>query len=248
MRRSFLVFCAVLSAAAVLLDSSTSAWAQPTFVGPVPYLSSGDIPAGFYSGSVALEDFEDCSLDLGMTASDGEPISSSGGGGCTPFGSIIDSVDADDGLIDGSGSLGSSWFYFSGSTGITFTFATPVSAAGGVWTDGEGTTTFEAFGPGMVSLGTIGPVMIADGNITGETAEDRFFGVKDSSGIVAIKLSNTSGGIEVDHIQFGGPPPSVPSLTPAGWFLLTTALVMIAGWCANGAARKRRAASSYTDS
>jgi hypothetical protein len=75
-----------------------------------------------------------------------------------------------------------------------------------VWTDGAGTTLFEAFGPGMVSLGTIGPVAIADASFTGQTAEDRFFGVQDFSGILAVKLSNERGGIEVDHVQFGAAP------------------------------------------
>src|SRR5258705_2313629 len=65
-----------------------------------------------------------------------------------------------------------------------------------VWTDGVGTTLFEAFGPGGVLLGQIGPVAIADGSFTGTTAEDRFFGVTNPGGISAIRISNTSGGIE----------------------------------------------------
>jgi hypothetical protein len=77
-----------------------------------------------------------------------------------------------------------------------------------VWTDGAGVTLFEAYGPGMVSLGTVGPVAIADGTYSGSTAEDSFFGVLDPEGIVAIRLSNSIlgpnlFGIEVDHVQFG---------------------------------------------
>ena len=48
--------------------------AKPTtFVGPSPYLSTGDIPASFYAGGspTGLEDFEDQSLDFGITASAG---------------------------------------------------------------------------------------------------------------------------------------------------------------------------------
>ena len=111
---------------------------------------------------------------------------------------------------------------WTGAAGITFTFDATVlghlpTQAGIVWTDGAGTTTFEAFGPGGVSLGQIGPVSIADGAITGETAEDRFFGVINAGGISAIHISNTSGGIEVDHLQYGifgaAPPPPPPTTT-----------------------------------
>ena len=55
-------------------------------------------------------------------------------------------MDADDGVIDGSGLNGHSLFSGSGATGITFTFnqstlgAFPTKA-GIVWTDGGGTTT-----------------------------------------------------------------------------------------------------------
>jgi len=83
---------------------------------------------------------------------------------------------------------------------------------------------------GSLRSGTIGSVTIADAFITGETAEDRFFGVQDPQGIIAIKLSNTFGGIEIDHIQYGEPPvPQVP-LWPGyggavlGLLLLSTAV------------------------
>ncbi len=36
-----------------------------------------------------------------------------------------------------------------------------------------------------------------------DLAEDRFFGVYEPGGISSIALSNSSGGIEMDHIQFG---------------------------------------------
>jgi hypothetical protein len=124
------------------------------------------------------------------------------------FEGFIDSVDADDGSIDGSGSNGHSFFAGNGAAGITFTFNQTTLGAfptqvGIVWTDGDGTTTFEAFDPVGGSLGTIGPVSIAIPPNSGETAEDRFFGVTSAGGISAIKISNSSGGIEVDHLQYG---------------------------------------------
>ncbi len=174
--------------------------ASTVFFGPTPYLSSSDIPAGFYAGGtpLVLEDFEDDSLDFGITASIGTVIG--------PEFGLTDSVDADDGNIDGSGSDGHSWFggNNTGPGGITFTFPDLPTAAGVVWTDGGGSTvTFEAFGPGMTSLGTIGPVALQDGGFVGGTAEDRFFGVQHSDGVLAIKLTNSAGGIEADHVQSG---------------------------------------------
>lgn len=208
----------------VLISSVGLVDAAPIFVGPTSYTSQADRPAGFYAGAgpTFLEDFEDFSLDGGITASTGVVIS--------PGGST-DSVDADDGTIDGFGTAGRSWFSGNGVVGVTFTFPQLVTAAGAVWTDGAGTTSFEAFGPGMVSLGTIGPVAIADASHGGTTGEDRFFGVQDPNGILAIKLSNSAGGIEIDHVQYG----QVPEPTSA---VLLGGLVGL-GWL-GGARRQRR--------
>lgn len=235
-RTAWQVTCLALPASLALLGWASEAGAQASFVGPVPYLSSADIPTGFYPAglSAVIEDFEDCSLDFGITASDGTPIFRTLGGGCAAGGDLVDSVDADDGTIDGSGSEGRSFHAGVGPTGITLTFASPVAAAAAVWTDGFGMTTFEAFGPGMVSLGTIGPVMIADGSVFGTTADDHFFGVQDPNGIVAIKLSNTAGGIEIDHVQFAGVP-AVPVLGAEAWVALAL-LVALTAWIVGGRA------------
>ena len=165
---------------------STQAYAIAILVGPTPYLSEADIPAGFYAGGspTALENFEDGSLDFGITVIPSPGVSEGIIGPC--FG--CDSVDGDDGAIDGFGTAGHSYFDFQGATGLTFTFPSLVTAAGIVWTDGAGITTFEAFGPGMVSLGTIAAA-IADSSTRGTTGEDHFFGVQDLDGISAIKLS-----------------------------------------------------------
>jgi hypothetical protein len=170
-----------------------------TLVGPTPYLSQADSPF-VPAGTFHREDFEDNALSTpGVTPSTGSVV---------PPGGITDSVDADDGAIDGSGTAGHSFFASPGSTGIRFTFDAGVlgsfpTAAGIVWTDGEGAVTFEAFDSVGGSLGTVGPVTIGDGAVTGETAEDRFFGVFEAGGISAIFISNAAGGIEVDHLQYG---------------------------------------------
>jgi hypothetical protein len=186
--------------AAVVAGSAVQARAQ-TLYGPTPYLCAADSPFDMSGLGVTffLETFEDNMLNTpGVTASVGDPTS----------GGLVDSVDCDDGVIDGSGSGGHSWFYIGGSVGVRFTFDAGAlgglpTRAGIVWTDGAGDTTFEAFGPSGESIGTIGPVSIADGSYSGTTAEDRFFGVQYALGISAIHISNTFGGIEVDHLQYG---------------------------------------------
>ena len=170
-----------------------------TFVGPSPYLSQSDsrfVPTGTFH----LDDFEDNALNTpGVTPSSGSVIAPN---------TITDSVDADDGAIDGSGKAGHSFFSSPGASGIRFTFDAGVlgslpTAAGIVWTDGTGEILFEAFDALGTSLGTLGPELIASDTITGETDEDRFFGVYEAGGISAILISNTTGGIEVDHLQYG---------------------------------------------
>jgi uncharacterized repeat protein (TIGR01451 family) len=188
----------------LLLASSRALAGGGTFLGPTPYLSKADSPflAQLNAGQMYLDDFECGVLSVpGVTPSDGTVIPPG-------FEGFIDSVDADDGAIDGSGLAGHSLFTGNGATGITFTFNPTTLGAfptqvGIVWTDGGGDATFEAFDSIGASLGTIGPIAIGDGSNSGTTAEDRFFGVTFAGGISAIKLSNTSGGLEVDHLQYG---------------------------------------------
>ena len=173
-----------------------------------------------------LETFEDHLLNTpGVSKTIGSGVTSTVGFGGV-INSIRDSVDEDDGIINGSGTnpgikTGDS-FFGAGLPGIEFSFsAAELSAlpthAGMVWTDGAGTTSFEAFGADGSSLGVLGPFSHADGTFLGTTADDRFYGVIEPGGISAIKLTNTSGGIEVDHLQYGllgeiegppGPPPT----------------------------------------
>lgn len=201
--RSCLRLGILLVGVAGLLAPSPAA-SQPVFLGPTPYLSKADSPflTDINAGKIYLEDFECGVLTVpGVTLSTGTIIPPG-------FAGLIDSVDADDGVIDGSGLGGHSLFSGSGSVGITFTFDNTVlgafpTKAGIVWTDGGGDTTFEAFDSLGASLGMIGPVSIADGSNAGTTGEDRFFGVTNTGGISAIKISNSSGGIEVDHLQYG---------------------------------------------
>lgn len=204
--------------ATACLASATVAAQAATFLGPTPYLSFADSP--YNGGSFSyfhLENMEDGLVN--------EPGLSQSGGSITGPGGITDSVDADDGVIDGSGQNGRSLFG-DGSTGITFTFDAGVlgtlpTNVGVVWTDGAAfnQVTFEAWDSANVSLGTLVADNIGDGNFASGTAEDRFFGVENTGGISKIHIFNSQmsgggSGIEVDHVQYGA---SAVPLPTAAW-------------------------------
>ena len=187
-----------LVTALVVLSLTTGLRAQ-SLLGPTPYLSFADSPFNALSSGGGfsyfhLETFENGLFDSpGVSANNGVVVGPS---------SITDSVDGDDGVIDGSGNGGHSFFGFGS---VTFTFnATTLGAlpthAGIVWTDGQNNPTFEAFDGFGVSLGTLTGTS-SDGLINGGTAEDRFFGAYDPTGISAITITDASW--EVDHLQYG---------------------------------------------
>lgn len=221
-----------------LAASCSSALCAATLIGPLPYLGRGDSPFDIKHPSFVVEDFEDGLFNVVGVASNLGPGSVIGPGGAT------DSVDEDDGVIDGNGTNGHSFFNGNGGAGVVFDFD-PVALggfpthAGIVWTDGAGTTSFEAFGADGTSLGVIGPVAIADGNHFGGTGEDRFFGVIEPGGISKIRVWNTSGGIEVDHLQFlagDGCPKAGPDLNGDGSVGAIDLSLLLGAWgpCGGG--------------
>lgn len=187
------------------------------FFGPLPYLRESDSPFPCRgAASFVLDTLEDDSLDI--------PGASTNGVFTYPaYGSITDSVDFDDGVIDDdcnradAGRYCQSLFSGAGFIGISVSFVAPQDGgfgnalptfAGLVWTDGEGSVSFEAFGADGGSLGVLGPFDPEDAGFPGpgvsrQTSEDRFFGVAHPDGISSIVLRNSSGGIEVDHPQAG---------------------------------------------
>ncbi len=223
----------ITSLVLVFLLAAPSAKADS--IGPTPYLSFGDSPFnGVGFTYFHLENFEDHLLNTpGVSASAGGVTSVVFGHG------FHDSVDADDGIIDGSSLLGDSYYSASGGTGITFTFNTSILGAlpthvGIVWTDGLNPINFEAFGPGGASLGML-TGLHADGSHDGQTAEDRFYGFVNAGGISSITIRNgAGGGIEVDHLQYGlAQVQAVPE--PATLILLGTGLAGV-----GAAVRKKR--------
>lgn len=196
-----------LVAAAMTVTVVTSGAQATTLIGPSPYLSTADSPFSAVSGFTYfhLEDFEDGAFNT-------PGVTETGGVFIVPPGTNTDSVDGDDGSVDGSGQNGRSQFA-NGNAGITFTFDSIVlgalpTHAGIVFTDGNLDTRdvlFEAFDEFNASLGTIGPIPLGDFSFEGGTAEDRFFGIISDVGIGSIRISQpgSSSGFEVDHLQFG---------------------------------------------
>ena len=201
MMKQFLSGIPVVVLAAVAASVGDTA---AVLLGPVPYRSFADSPfQGANLHGFQNETFEDHMFNLpGVSASAGVITSIR-----FPGENNLDSVDGDDGdptdgVCTGCDSL---WTF---PAIIRLTFAPDSNGhmpthAGVVWTDGDGTTSFEAFDEAGQSLGALGPYALADGTFNNTTEEDRFFAAIHGGGISAIDISNTAGGIEIDHIQFG---------------------------------------------
>lgn len=154
-----------------------------------------------------LEDFEDGLLNsLGLETTSDVVVNGAG--------SKTDSVDGD-GLLDGSGTDGSSLLVGgSGTPSVEFTFNAEAlgqlpTYAGLVWTDGYPSVevVFEAFDADGNSLGTLTEI-VGENRRNGDAAGDVFFGIASDSGISRIVLTafNPDGrlaGMEVDHVQYG---------------------------------------------
>jgi hypothetical protein len=179
-----------------------------------PYLSFSDSPFSAVSfETFFVEDFEDGLLNTpGLSIVSNLP-------GDTLFASapgvFTDSVDADDGVIDGLGrngrSFGSSQNLANEAVGFTLNFAADSlgrfpSHVGLVWTDGTGgiSKIAEFFDSHGTLLGSQSAVC-GNGSFAGETDEDRFFGAVFASGIarMVIRSPGASNSLEIDHVQYG---------------------------------------------
>jgi hypothetical protein len=219
---------------AIALNFSLAAMAVAGPVGPTPYLSAADSPwAAVSFSSFYLENFEDGALNtLGVTSAGATSVVEAG----NPF---ADSVDADDGAIDGSGTAGRSHYTTNAVAGIEYNFN--AGALGGlpthvgiVWTDlsNSAEVFFDAYDSASQLLGTIAAGALNDGLSTGQTSEDRFLGWVHLGGIAQIRIHQNGSDMEVDHLQYG----IVPE--PAAGMLLVGACAALLG-----ARRRQRLAS-----
>jgi hypothetical protein len=207
--------------------------ASAALLGPSAYASTADSPFSPFAGFTYffIENFDDHLLNTpGVSVSPGTVKTSANSG----FnGSIIDQVGLAGGCPSGGTTVACDTLFGGGVPGFTFTFDAGVlgalpDAVGVAWTDGAGTITFEAFDQSGISLGSlIGNH--ADGSFSGTIDDDRFYGATNSGGISKITISNSSGGIEVDDLQYGrrGVVSEVPE--PASLLLLGSGLVLLAG-------------------
>lgn len=214
---------------AISLLGSFCSIANAGLIGPTPYVGFTGSPFSAIGSPYYfhLENFESGSLATpGVHASSGFVLGPA---------SKTDSVDGDDGAIDGFGTAGHSWYVQTPT--LTFSFDANVldglpTYAGIVWTDvgyepqgiGFDTVTFEAFDAAHNSLGVLS-VDLGDGSVLGETAEDRFFGAFNAGGISSFSITTAgSDDWEVDHLQYGrtGTVPTPPSL-----YLLAAGLVLM---------------------
>lgn len=237
------------TASLALVLGALSPVSAQVLIGPSPYLSFADSPFSGVPGLsyFHLENFESNTFTPGWTANTGWVRSSP-----SP---TTDSVDSDDGAIDGSGAAGRSFYSGNVASRLVITFDASVlgalpTHAGIVWTDvgisqpsiGLSNVSFEAFDSANQSLGVIGPSALGDGSVLGGTGEDRFFGVIFAGGISRIELVNsrTLGGElsdsgivdwEADHLQYGGTVSVIGAVPePATTGILAGAGLLAAVW------------------
>lgn len=181
---------------------------------PSAYLSFADSPFNNTNGMTYfyLENLEDNAFNTpGATPSAGWIVVGAG--------AFTDSVDGDDGVINGSGAGGHS--YYSGGTQTNLTVTFNAAALGGklpthvgiVWTDvgvvtsgitGFGNVIFTARDANGNLIGSQTGSNLGDGVGNATTSEDRFFGVVNPGGISSITITMpNSKDWEVDHLQYG---------------------------------------------
>jgi hypothetical protein len=207
-----------------------SSGAQEGMIGPImPYFGIAQSP---FNG-LPFTYFHLDTFDAGSVTAPG--VVATGGAVVGP-GSEVDSVE-------GPGDLGHSYFSGNSAAGVTFTFNAGVLGTLPtdvciVWTDGDAPTrTFQAFDASNALIGTITDStqkFFSTGG-DGDLANYRFFGATDPAGISSIFISNSSGGIEVDDLQFGALPTSSNTPEPGTFSLI----LLAAGALGTRAARRR---------
>ncbi len=215
--------------ASLALLAATSVQAAATFTAPTPYLQASNNPLAGPFGYSFLETFEDSLANA--------PGLSVSGGFASGHGVFADSVDADDGVIDGSGAAGQSWYSTGALSTMSFSFSAATlgalpTHAGLAFTDvgnrfdggplGFDVATLEVFDGLGVSQGSTS-FAFGDGSALSSTTEDRFVGATFAGGIGSIRVGfQHSVDWEVDHVFYAG---AVPE--PATWAMLAGGLLTL---------------------
>ena len=168
----------------------------------VPYVCASPFDGVAFDDYFYLDDFEDAALNTpGVTAPN--TVSSLTGFGAA----VVDSVDCDDDAVDGTCLECDALF---GEGTIEFTFDAEVlgelpSHVGLVWTDGGqgASVTITGYDDQDVSIYNETVEGLGDGSINGTVGEDRFFGIVHAAGIKRVVIVNSTGGLEIDHLQYG---------------------------------------------
>ncbi len=222
-------------------------WAGITTLGPLPYLSKADspFPVNGTDPNFYLEDFEDGQLNTpGISQGISDPFLQAI---VLPPSLVTDSVDADDGAIDGNGQGGHSlasvttlsdllspptYFFLMGFQFNESELGFLPNAFGFVWTDGPapGSLLMSVRTASGAEFQTVSFTNLGDGSREGTTADDRFFGVVADEGITGITISGRYTGtllsdqyIEIDHLQYGQ---LVPEPTAFGQILLCIGIIL----------------------
>lgn len=224
--------------AGALLVGALATPASAQMLSPTPYVKSADSPfTGTLFSIFVRETFEDNAFNTVGAVASGTWFPSGPG-------DLVDSVDEDDGSIDGLGRGGHS--FYSNGVERTLTITFDAAALGGrlpthagiVWTDvglvdpgfnpGVTDVTFTAQDANGSTLGTTVALGLGDGSAAGGTAEDRFFGVVHAGGIKSITIAvSNSKDWEVDHLLYGiqaVPEPETWAMLGIGALLLGTRL------------------------
>jgi len=181
---------------------ATVAAASAQFITYGSYSQASDSPLYSLSG-FQFEDFEDGQVNTpGISLSGGGILAGSGPG-------LVDSVDGDDGTVDGGNSFGRSW-YSAGNNFITVSFAPGAKSAGVVLTDVGFTDNLFCIGDYTVSgydgLGNLISTYtdtFGDGAANGASAEDIFLGYSSALDVSKIVIGfNGSSDWELDHVQY----------------------------------------------
>ena len=224
---------------ALFLLAASTARGATVFFGPTNYFSAADSPFDL-SGlgtNFWLDDFEDLSLNTpGVTSINGAPRAPS---------SLTDSVDGDDGAIDGD-TDGACYMVRPGILGVSFVFD-PVALGGLptnvgiVVTDGYGQNgypqaTAEFYDANDNLIGTLNSLYQ---NFDVDTTDDDWFlGIYHPTGVSRIRLWNYGTGstnLEVDHLQYGYPVPEASTFMLA----VSACLVGVARLAIGGSRRSR---------